>query len=305
VTTAGPANPDPLYGGVELGGTKVVCVMGSGPGHIIEAERAPTTNPEHTLGWAVDRLRAYEHRHGSMTGIGVASFGPLDLRTPGTGRILSTPKPGWANVDVAAPFREAFGLPIGIASDVEGAALAEAAAGAATDIRSLVYLTVGTGIGGGVVLQGALVRGLLHPEIGHVVVRRQPGDTYEGGCPFHRDCLEGLASGPAIAARWGQPADKLTPDFRAKALDLEAGYLAAGLRSIVYAFSPERIVVGGGVGLAPGLLPRLRARLAEELDGYPGLPEYARPDFVVAAGLGDLAGPAGALVLAEGAARSG
>jgi fructokinase len=292
-----------LFGGVELGGTKVICVVGSGPGRILDVRRGATTSPEQTLGWAVAQLQAYERLHGSLTAIGIASFGPIDLRTKtdAAGRILNTPKPNWANVDVVAPFRQAFDVSIGIASDVEGAALAEGVAGAARDVGTFVYLTVGTGVGAGVMADGAFVRGLLHAEMGHVAVPRQPGDAYEGGCPFHGDCLEGLASGPAIAARWGQPADKLSNARREEAMELEATYLAAGLRAVVYAFSPERIVIGGGVGLAPGLIPRLRVRLGSELAGYPGLPEHARPDFVVAAGLGDRAGPAGALALAQGA----
>ena len=292
-----------LFGGVELGGTKVICVVGSGPDRILDVQRGATTSPEQTLGWAVAQLQAYERLHGSLTAIGIASFGPIDLRTKTdtAGRILNTPKPNWANVDVVAPFRQAFDVSIGVASDVEGAALAEGVAGAARDVGTFVYLTVGTGVGAGVMVDGAFMRGLLHAEMGHVAVPRQPGDAYEGGCPFHGDCLEGLASGPAIAARWGQSADKLTDARREEAMELEAAYLAAGLRAIVYAFSPERIVIGGGVGLAPGLIPRLRDRLGSELAGYPGLPEYARPDFVVAAGLGDRAGPAGALALAQGA----
>jgi fructokinase len=290
-----------LFGGVELGGTKVICGVGSGPDRILDVQRAATTNPEQTLGWAVAQLRAYERVHGPLEAIGIASFGPIDLRTraDAVGRILNTPKPGWAGVDVVAPFRQAFDVAIGVASDVEGAALAESIAGAARDVDTFTYLTVGTGIGAGVMVNRALMRGLLHAEMGHVAVPRQPGDAYEGGCPFHGDCLEGLASGPAIAARWGQPADKLSDARREEAMELEAAYLVAGLRAVVYAFSPERIVIGGGVGLAPGLVPRLRDRLASELAGYPGLPEHARADFVVVAGLGDRAGPAGALVLAQ------
>ncbi|MGH2720063.1 MAG: ROK family protein, partial [Actinomycetota bacterium] len=209
-----------------------------------------------------------------------------------------TPKPAWSGADVAAPFREAFGVPIAVASDVEGAALGEAAAGAGRGLRAFAYVTVGTGIGVGIMADGALVRGLLHPELGHIAVPRQPGDDYEGGCPYHGDCWEGLAAGPAIAARWGAPAHLLADDLRDRAMDLEAAYLAAGFRTIAYAYLPERIVVGGGVGLAPGLLPRVAERLSTELAGYPGIPELQRPELVVPAGLGPLAGPAGALALA-------
>jgi fructokinase len=290
-----------LLGGVELGGTKVICAYGTGPHDVELVERAPTTTPEQTLGWAVAQLRAFENVRGPMTAIGIASFGPVDLRSVNgpAGRILTTPKPHWSDVDIAAPFRAAFAVPIAVASDVEGAALAEAAAGAGNGLRAFAYVTVGTGIGVGVMAGGALVRGLLHPEVGHIAVPRQPGDDYEGHCPYHGDCWEGMACGPAIAARWGAPAHTLGDDLRDRALDLEAAYLAAGFRTIVYAFSPERIVVGGGVGLAPGLLPRVGERLTDELAGYPGIPELQKPDLVVPAGLGDLAGPAGALALAE------
>jgi fructokinase len=290
-----------LCGGVELGGTKVVCVAGTGPDRILDSRRAPTTTPDQTLGWAVAQLQAFERLHGPLAAIGISSFGPVDLRTKGPtpGRLLNTPKPGWAGADVAEPFRRAFGLPLAIASDVEGAAIAEGIAGAARDVDVFVYVTVGTGIGAGVIAGGAPVRGLLHPEIGHIPVPRHPEDAYAGNCLFHGDCLEGLACGPAMAERWGWPAEKLEGELRDRAMDLEAFYVATGLRVLTYAFSPERIVVGGGVGLAPGLLPRLRTHLVSALADYPGLPEHARGDFIVPAGLGELAGAAGALALAE------
>ncbi|MGH2689210.1 MAG: ROK family protein, partial [Actinomycetota bacterium] len=271
-----------LLGGVELGGTKVVCAYGRGPHDVELVERAPTTGPEQTLGWAVAQLRSFEHALGPMAAIGIASFGPLDLR-PGNGpvgRILRTPKPAWSDADIVAPFREAFGVPVAVASDVEGAALAEAAVGAGRGLRSFAYVTVGTGIGVGVMAGGALVRGLLHPELGHIAVPRQPDDDYEGSCPYHGDCWEGLASGPAMAARWGAPAHALAGGLRDRAMELEAAYLAAGFRAIAYAYLPERIVVGGGVGLAPGLLPAVAERLVAELRGYPGVPELQQPGFV-------------------------
>lgn len=295
--------PVRLYGGVELGGTKVVCVVGTGPDRIVDAQRAPTTSPEQTLGWAVAQLGAFERLHGPLAAIGIASFGPVDLRKgpggAGAGRLLNTPKPGWAGTDVAEPFRRAFGLPLAVASDVEGAAMGEGISGAARDVDAFVYVTVGTGVGAGAMVDGAPVRGILHPEIGHIPVPRHPEDTYEGSCPFHGDCLEGLACGPAMAERWGRPAEKLEGELRDRAMDLEAFYVATGLRVLTYAYAPERIVIGGGVGLATGLLPRLRTHLVSALLDYPGLPEHARGDYVVPAGLGELAGAAGALALAE------
>jgi fructokinase len=294
-----------LYGGIELGGTKVICVVGAGPGDIKAAERVRTSDPEHTLGWAVRQLKQFEERFGSLAAIGIASFGPIDLRSasPTFGQLLRTPKPKWSNVSVIGPVRQAFHLPIGLASDVEGAALAEGLCGAADDVDIFVYLTVGTGIGAGVIAGGKPVRGLVHPEIGHLAVPRQAGDDFPGSCPFHGDCLEGMASGPAMAMRWNGPAERLEGAIRDAALDLEAGYLAAGLRNIVYSFAPERMVIGGGVGLTPGLVERVRGALGPSLADYPGLSQYSGPGFVTEAKLGDLAGPRGALALAELAYR--
>jgi fructokinase len=272
-----------------------------------DTDRHPTTNPDETLGWAVDRLRAYEVDHGPLEAVGLATFGPVDLRpeAPTFGRLLDTPKRQWAGVDVWGPVRSAFpAVPVGIGSDVDGAALAEGAAGAARGLRDFVYVTIGTGVGMGVVVDGTLVHGILHPEMGHVVVPRQPGDTYEGACFAHGDCLEGLASGAAMAARWGRPPDELDGERLEAALAMEARYLAAGLRTAVYAFAPERIVLGGGVANLAGLVERVGRDLGETLGGYPGLAEYGRSDFVVKAGLGDLAGPGGALERAARAARA-
>jgi fructokinase len=195
-------------------------------------------------------------------------------------------------------------VPVGFDTDVNGAALGEGRWGAARGLDSFVYVTVGTGIGGGAVVGGAPVHGLPHPEMGHVSVSRLPGDDFPGICPFHGDCLEGMACGPAIAARWGRPAEELRGDDLRRAVDVEAHYLAAGLRNVVYALAPERIVLGGGVAGLPGLLPSLRARLAGALAGYPGLPEHGGDAFVVPPGLGGAAGAAGALALAEAAAAA-
>ena len=294
-----------MLGGVELGGTKVIVAVGSGARHVLDVEKTPTTTPDETMSWVVDRLRHGDRRLGPLAAIGIASFGPVDLR-PGSsyGRLLNTPKRAWVGANVLDPVRAAFDVPIGLGSDVEGAAVAEGASGAARGLRHFVYVTVGTGIGMGVVVGGELVRGMLHPELGHVAVRRRPGDTFEGTCPSHGDCLEGMASGPALAARWGQPAETLEGPRRQAAMALEAAYLAEGLRTAVYAYAPERIVLGGGVGLTPGLLPRVRRALQAELAGYPGLPELDSAKLVVTAGLRGLAGPVGALAFAARALDS-
>ncbi len=295
-----------MFGGVELGGTKVIVAVGSGPRHIVDVERGPTTTPDETMSWVVDRLRHGDREHGPLAAIGIASFGPVDLRAGSSyGRLLNTPKLAWIGASVLEPIEAAFDVPIGLGSDVEGAALAEGASGAARGLENFVYVTVGTGIGMGVVVRGGLVRGMLHPELGHIAVRRQPGDEFRGSCPFHGDCLEGMASGPAMAARWGQPAETLDGPRRQKAMAMEAVYLAGGLCTAVYAYAPERIVMGGGVGLTPGLLPRVRRAMRAELAGYPGLPELDSAKLVVTAGLRGLAGPVGALAFAARAIVEG
>ncbi len=286
------------YGGIEAGGTKFVCVVGTGPHDVRAITRFDTHEPGPTL----DRAVAFFRGHlASLKAIGIASFGPVELRRghPSYGSIIATPKPGWSGTDVVGPIRDGLGLPVAFDSDVNGAALAEGRWGAAEGLDTFVYLTVGTGIGGGAIIGGRTAHGLVHPEMGHISVPRQPGDTHHGLCPFHGDCLEGMASGPAIAARWGRRAEHLAGEELQRAVELEAAYLAAGLRTIVYTLAPERIVLGGGVSDLPGLFPALRANLTETLGSYPGLPEHSSEGFVVPAALGDMAGPAGALALAE------
>lgn len=289
-------------GGIEAGGTKFVCVIGTGPGDLRATTRFDTGAPEVTLARVVRFFR--DNAGGDLAALGVACFGPVELRRahPHYGHITTTPKPGWSGIDVAGSLGEALGVPVGFDTDVNGAALGEGRWGAARGLTTFVYLTVGTGIGGGAVIGGRVAHGLVHAEMGHVAVPRRPGDEFPGACPFHRDCLEGLAAGPALEARWGRPSQTLAGADLAAAVELEAGYLAAGLRNLVYTIAPERIVVGGGVAKLPGLLPQVHDRLVEELAGYPGLPEHTAAGFVVPAALGDLAGPLGALVLAEHAA---
>lgn len=289
------------WGAVEAGGTKIVCLVGSDPGHIVSRTRIPTGTPAGTLAEVVAFFRAAVDAHGPLDAIGVASFGPLELRRghPRYGFITSTPKPGWAGVDLVGPLRSAFGVPVGFDTDVNGAALGEGRWGAAQGLDTFVYLTVGTGIGGGAMVGGALAHGLGHPEMGHVSVPRRPGDQVPSTCPFHADCLEGMACGAAIAARWGRPAEQLDGEELRRAVEVEAGYLAAGLRNIVYTLAPQRIVIGGGVSALPDLFPLIRTNLAGLLATYPAHPEYHAEDFVVPAALGRTAGAAGALVLAE------
>ena len=290
-----------MLGGVEGGGTKFVCVIGTGPGTILRTTRIEVTDPSTTLAAAVRFFREAVDGGVSLDAIGIASFGPVELRRghPRYGFITNTPKPGWSWTDMIGPFKAAFGVPVGFDMDVNAAALAEGRWGAARDVGSFVYLTVGTGIGGGAVVDGRLLPGLGHPEMGHVAVPRRPHDAFAGVCPFHGDCLEGMASGPAVAARFGRRAEELDGTEREAAVTIVAWYLAAGLSSLVYALAPERFVVGGGLGSMPGLVPAIRTELIARLGGYPGLAEHADQGFVVPAGLGGMAGPLGSLVVAE------
>ena len=290
-------------GAVEAGGTKFVCLLGSSPDDIVARTRIPTgDDPARTLAAVIDFFAA----HPVPAAVGIASFGPVELRPdhPQYGHITSTPKPGWRDVDLVGPIRSALRVPVGFDTDVAGAALGEGRWGAAQGLGTFVYMTVGTGIGAAAVVGGRLAVGLGHAEMGHISVPRQPGDTYPGGCPYHGDCLEGMAAGGAIAARFGRPAEQLDGADLKQAVEWEAGYLAAGLRNIVYTLFPERVVIGGSVPQLPGLFPLVRSSLLQMLAGYGVLPAHEAEDFVSPAGLGGLAGPAGALVLAENALRN-
>ena len=291
----------PLLAGVEAGGTKVLAVLGYGPHDIVDQVRIPTTTPEATLGALLTFFSEQTAGGNIPAAAGIASFGPVELRkeSPRYGQILTTPKPGWSNTDVLGPLRESLGVPIGFDTDVNGAALAEGRWGAARGLDTFVYLTIGTGIGGGAVVNGKIAHGMIHSEMGHIVVPHHPADAFTGRCPFHGDCLEGMAAGPAIEARWGQRAEHLTEGELKSATEMEAWYLAAGIRSLVYLLAPQRVILGGGVPKLPGLFGLVRSALIEMLGGYPGLPEHAAEDFIVPPGLGDLAGPGGALALAE------
>ncbi len=294
-----------MYGGVEAGGTKFVCLIGTDPGSIVASTRIDVAGPADTLRAALRFFREAIAGGVELDAIGIGSFGPVELRPerPHYGWITTTPKPGWSGTDVAGPFAE-LELPVGFDTDVNAAALAEGRWGAAQGLRDFIYLTVGTGIGGGAVVDSQLVHGLIHPEMGHVYVPRWPGDDFGGVCPFHGDCLEGMASGPAIQARFGRRAETLEGVDRDQAVAIAAFYLAAGLRSLVYALAPQRVVIGGGLASMPGLLAATRSELAEQLQGYPGLPEHLDPSFVVPAMLGGMAGPTGTLILAEQALLS-
>jgi fructokinase len=283
---------DALYGCIEAGGTKFIVGVASGPNDIRETIRIDTTTPDETIGAAISWLQ----QHGPLKSIGIASFGPAELNREARnwGHITATTKPGWSHSSFAARVRDALGISVGFDTDVNGAALAEARWGAGQGQKVSVYVTIGTGIGGGAIIDGKPLHGLSHPEMGHIRPQRHPADLgFAGVCPFHGDCLEGLASGPAIKARWGASLSELGPGHDGH--DIIAWYLAQMVTTLQSIMEPGRIILGGGVTGTPGLLDRVRVH-AEALGSayFTGQPR----DIIVAPGLGDRSGLLGGLALA-------
>ena len=292
-------------GGIEVGGTKTVCAVGSGPEEVRAEIRVPTTTPRETLERVIAFFAA-EAARTPLAALGVGSFGPIDLdpRSPAFGRITTTPKPGWRDVDILGPLHAALGVPVAFDTDVNAAALAEQRWGAGRGLGTLLYVTVGTGIGGGVVVDGRPLHGLIHPEMGHLrVPHDRARDPFDGVCPAHGDCWEGLATAPAIAARWGEAPEALPDDHPAWAL--EAHYLALGVTNLVLALSPERVVLGGGVMARAALYPLVRAGVRDLLGGYLVSPALGGglERYIVPPALGDRAGVLGAIALAQTAAH--
>jgi fructokinase len=294
-----------LLAGVELGGTKCVCILGTGPDDVRAVERLPTGNePEHTLRQIESVLERWRQQHGPARSLGIASFGPVDLRvdSPSFGFITSTSKQGWRHVDVAQRLGRKLGLPVGFDTDVNGAALAEGRWGAGRGLDDFAYITVGTGIGVGSIVRGRSIFGMNHTELGHIRVARKPGDTFAGICPYHGDCIEGLASGPAIEARVGGPASQLAPDH--PAWGFVAHGLAQLLHTMVLTTAPRRVFLGGGVlSGQPHLFEKIQQELKRSLNRYVEAPELEQglSQFIVPPGLGAMAGPLGALALAADA----
>lgn len=290
-----------MFAGIEAGGTKWVCAVGSGPGEIRAMDRFPTTTPEEALERAIAFLRPFASE---LRAIGVGSFGPVDLNPASAtyGQITTTPKAGWRYTKLVGPLRDAFGVPVGFDTDVNAAALGEFRWGAARGLETFVYFTVGTGIGGGAMVNGRLLHGILHPEMGHMMLPRDPArDPFEGVCPFHKGCLEGLACGPAMERRWGARAETLGADHAAWAL--EAHYLALGVLNSISVLSPQRVILGGGVMQQEHLFPMIRAEVRSLLAEYLQVPEILEriDQYIVPPALKDRAGVLGAIALAEAA----
>ena len=291
-----------LFGGIEGGGTKFNCIVGTSPDDIRRETRIPTTTPKETLDQAIRFFKEAELDFGKISALGFACFGPLDPNPASAsyGHILPTPKPGWANADVVDVLKSAFDIPIGFDTDVNGAALGEWTWGAAQGLDTFIYLTIGTGIGGGLMANGKLVHGLLHPEMGHIMLPHdKERDPYEGWCSFHKDCFEGLAAGPALEKRWGQKAETLPLDH--PAWELEAHYVALAMVNYITTLSPQRIIIGGGVGGRQDLFPLIRKNVQEVSNGYVQSPSITEniDHYIVPPDLGGRSGMLGAIALAK------
>lgn len=287
-----------LYGAVELGGTKTLVAIGNRDGEIGESIRLETgADPDATMKGVGEFLSGHD-----VAAVGIASFGPLELRPdhPEFGSILATPKPGWSGFNLVATLGARLSLPIVIETDVNGAAIAEGKWGAATGLEHHAYITVGTGVGAGIVVGGSVLRGLSHPEFGHVPVERHPRDDFVGACPYHGSCLEGMAAGPSLEARFGTHPSLLGPSESEDAVDFSAFYLAQAVRTLLYTVSPQRVIIGGGVSRLEGFHLAVRRLLIDQLAGYGVLPEHGAEGFLTAPGLGDRSGLVGGIALATG-----
>ncbi len=295
-----------LFGGIEGGGTKFVCAVGTGP-EKLEEIRFDTTTPAETIRRCLDFFKNYKEQ-GNLKAIGIGSFGPVDLRkrSPSYGFITSTPKPGWAQTDLAGPIGRELGIPVGFDTDVNAAVFGEFCWGAAQGLESSLYLTIGTGIGGGAMSQGKLIHGLVHPEMGHIFLPRHEKDCYAGKCVYHGNaCFEGLASGPALEERWGTSGKELGEEH--EAWEMEAHYIALALSNFICTLSPQRIILGGGIMSQEQLLPLIRQKTLSLLNGYIQSPTLFQDihNYIVSPGLGNRSGVLGALALARQALEAG
>ncbi|MGN1026260.1 MAG: ROK family protein [Faecousia sp.] len=289
-----------LYGALEAGGTKMVCAIGDENGNILERISIPTRTPAETMGPMIDFFRGK-----GIRALGIGCFGPVDLnkKSPTYGYITSTPKLAWQNFPIVAEFEKALGVPVGFDTDVNAAALGEATWGCTKDVENSIYITVGTGVGVGVIIGGKPYHGMMHPEGGHILLGRHPDDPMVGsGCPFHENCLEGLAAGPSLEKRWGVKGAELTG--RKEVWQLEAYYIGQALADYILILSPERIVLGGGVTHQEGLLARIRQETAKQLAGYIRTAATQNLDsYIVGVSLNDNQGVMGAVKLAMDAEK--
>jgi fructokinase len=285
-----------LFGAIEAGGTKFVCGIGMENGEIYDRVSFPTTTPQETMKQVVSFFNQK-----NIEAIGIGSFGPIDLNKDSAtyGYITSTPKPYWNNFDFIGEVKRHFSVPISFDTDVNGAALGESKWGAAMGLDSCIYITVGTGIGVGAITEGQLLHGLLHPEMGHILIRRHPEDRFEGSCPYHRDCLEGMASGPSLERRWGKAGLELFNNE--KVWEIESYYLAQAIANYILILSPKKVILGGGVMKQEQLFPLIRKEVVNLLNGYIQANEILEDidSYIVPPGLGDNAGLAGAIALAQ------
>ncbi|MDD5337859.1 MAG: ROK family protein [Dehalococcoidales bacterium] len=273
-------SPNEIYSGIEAGGTKFICAVGTNPQDLI-IKRIETTTPQKTIEEVIKFFKSYTNIDAKkrIASLGIASFGPLDLnkKSPKHGYITKTPKPGWSNVNLAGKLSDALGIPVAIDTDVNGAALGEQEWGVAKGLDTFIYITLGTGIGGGGVINGGLMHGLVHPEMGHIRIPLDKDDIqdFKGSCRFHKcvagyGCWEGLASGKAMQLRWGKPPEKILKNDKDyhRAWELEANYIALGVYNLICTLSPQRIILGGGIMGHPGLLEKVQGKVEKLLGGY-------------------------------------
>ncbi len=290
-----------LFGGIEAGGTKFVCAVGTNPGDLRDKFRFETTTPTETINKLIEYFKEQNKRE-EILAIGIGSFGPVDLKRESStyGYITSTPKIKWQNTNFYGKIKEAFNIPVGFDTDVNAAALGEHRWGAAKDVADFIYITIGTGIGGGGMINGGFLHGLVHPEMGHIFIPHdKKADPYEGICPFHKNCFEGLASGTAIKDRWGESGEKLGKDH--PGWKLEAIYISLAVINYICTLSPERIILGGGVMKQEQMLPLIHKKVKRLLNNYIKAPEITDniEKYIVLPELGDNAGVLGAISLAE------
>lgn len=283
-----------ILGALETGGTKMVCAVGNEHGEIFEKFTCPTLDPDSTINTIADFFRDK-----NIEALGIGSFGPvcLDKNNPKYGFITSTPKPGWADTDLVNRFKGLLNCPVGFDTDVNAAAIGEVTFGSCKDVDSMIYITVGTGIGVGVYIDGRLVHGMLHPEAGHILVKKHEKDDFEGGCPFHKSCLEGMAAGPAIEKRYGKRAEELYDN--SLVWEIESYYIAQALVDYSLCYSPRRIVLGGGVVNKDGLIEMIRKDFVSILNGYIQSEEIKKIDsYIVTSSLNGNQGIKGCLKIA-------